>query len=93
MLSDARVAVALIGRNLGRGRAGLESLPVEIVDEHTHRVLAYVDALNRHGVKPDEGLVNGFADAPDLKESMSGLASLAAMASMREMFAPRRIAY
>lgn len=38
---------------------------MEIVSEHTHRVLAYVDALNRHGVKPQPGVVNEFAKKPE----------------------------
>jgi len=38
---------------------------VEIVDQHTHRVLAYVDALNRHGVKPLAQVVDAFAESPE----------------------------
>lgn len=38
---------------------------MEIVDERTHRVLAYIDALNRHGDRPDPYYVNEFAENPD----------------------------
>lgn len=34
---------------------------MQIVDQDTHRVLAYIDALNRHGVRPDQSMVNEFA--------------------------------
>jgi hypothetical protein len=42
---------------------------MEIVSEHVHRVLAYVEALNRHGVRPVRKAVNEFANGPDRKES------------------------
>lgn len=40
---------------------------MEIVSEHVHRVLAYVEALNRHGAKPRRDVVNAFAERPDRK--------------------------
>jgi len=45
---------------------------VEIVDQHTHRVLAYVDALNRHGVKPPFAVIDAFANAPDRRSKTVG---------------------
>ena len=39
---------------------------MEIVSEQVHRVLAYVEALNRHGVRPARQVVNEFARKPDL---------------------------
>ena len=38
---------------------------MNIVDEETHRVLAYVDALNRQGVTPHLSYVDEFGDAAD----------------------------
>lgn len=37
---------------------------VQIVDERTHQVLAYIDALNRHNLKPTEQMVAVFAKNP-----------------------------
>jgi hypothetical protein len=37
---------------------------MEIVSEHVHRVLAYVAALNRHGVRPGRRVVDEFARRP-----------------------------
>lgn len=47
--------------------------PVEIVNEDTHRVLAYVDALNRHGVRPHCEVVNEFACNPERKYRSDGI--------------------
>jgi hypothetical protein len=40
---------------------------MEIVSEDIHRVLAYVDALNRHGINPPALFVDRFAEAPDYR--------------------------
>ena len=45
---------------------------MEIVDEHTHRVLAYVDALNRQGIQPDRYFVDEFGDQPDRHTRRNG---------------------
>lgn len=37
---------------------------MEIVSEHVHRVLAYIEALNRHGVRPAGKAVDEFAKRP-----------------------------
>lgn len=42
---------------------------MEIVSAEVHRVLAYVEALNRHGVRPPADLVNQFASRPDQRTS------------------------
>lgn len=53
---------------------------MEIVDPEIHRVLSYIDALNKHGQKPQSELVDGFADAPDRKYLReSGILALAQM--------------
>lgn len=46
---------------------------MEIVSEQTHRVLAYIDAVNRHGAKPSHFLVDEFADEPDQKFRSFGI--------------------
>jgi hypothetical protein len=38
---------------------------MQIVEDATHRVLAYIDALNRHGIKPPAHFVDKFAEEPD----------------------------
>lgn len=38
---------------------------VEIVSENTHRVLEFVSALNRQGVKPARDVVDAFGSEPD----------------------------
>lgn len=64
--------------------------PVNIVDEDTHRVLAYVDALNRHGVGPARALVNQFAADPDQKVRMDGgLRGLQQLRMVASAFAER----
>lgn len=45
---------------------------MELLDEGTHRVLAYVDALNRHGVRPQRQMVEEFAAHRERKFSSSG---------------------
>lgn len=66
---------------------------MEIVSDQTHRVLAYLDALNRHGVKPDQYWVNEFADRPDLKvERVGGLSALGTTAHLLMAFAEREVA-
>lgn len=45
---------------------------MQIVDQDTHRVLAYIDALNRHGVRPSRPVVNEFADNPHQKHRNEG---------------------
>lgn len=42
---------------------------MEIVDEGTHRVLAYIEVLNRQGVTPTAAQVNAFANDPRPKSS------------------------
>jgi hypothetical protein len=63
-----------------------QAVLVEIVNEETHRVLAYVDALNRHGVRPPDQVVDAFAEEPDQKVTveggLSGLSSLRTVASI-----------
>lgn len=52
---------------------------MDIVSEETHRVLAYLDALNRHGVRPDRQWIDEFAEEPDqLVERVGGLGSIRA---------------
>ena len=46
---------------------------MEIVSEQTHRVLAYIGALNSHGAKPPHLLVDEFADEPDRKFTSFGI--------------------
>ena len=56
---------------------------MEIVDEETHRVLAYVDALNRQGVTPRRSLVDEFGDAPErIMTRRGGLVAVAAIQAM-----------
>lgn len=54
---------------------------MEIVDDKTHRVLAYVGALNQHGVRPNADLVDEYADRPKRRSTrvggIGGLSSLA----------------
>lgn len=38
---------------------------VEIVSEHVHRLLAYIAALNRNGVRPERQLIEEFAKRPE----------------------------
>jgi hypothetical protein len=65
---------------------------VEIVGEHTHRVLAYVDALNRHGVRPHPYWVNAFATEPDrLYREEGGLAAVGHQWQFLDVFAPRQV--
>lgn len=52
-------------------------MAVEIVDEDTHRVLAYVDALNRQGVKPHATSVDEFAERPGRGHGLRGMATFA----------------
>lgn len=40
---------------------------MEIVNGHVHRVLLYVDALNRHGASPSRDDINAFDESPDQK--------------------------
>ncbi|MBW3085500.1 hypothetical protein KEM60_01700 [Austwickia sp. TVS 96-490-7B] len=40
---------------------------MKIVDELTHRVLAYVEALGRHGAPPSKTQVNAFGSSPDVR--------------------------
>lgn len=66
--------------------------PVEIVNEETHRVLAYVDALNRHGVRPPRALVDEFAEAPEQKVRMDGgIRGLAQLRMVAATFAERYV--
>lgn len=51
---------------------------MEIVDEGTHRVLAYIETLNRQGVAPTTAQVNAFANNPRPKTS----GSLAALGTL-----------
>lgn len=48
---------------------------VEITSEDTHRLLAYVGALNQHGVKPEPRLVDVFADSPKRRAKRTGRAN------------------
>ena len=65
---------------------------MEIVDEHTHRVLAYVDALNRHGVKPPVPVVNAFANKPERKhKTISRFEFAMQRSSVLDMFASRNV--
>lgn len=53
------------------------------MDENTHRVLAYLEALNRHGVRPSRAQLDAFAELPH--RSISRRNGLAALPSLREM--------
>jgi hypothetical protein len=66
---------------------------MEIVSEHTHRVLAYVDALNRHGVKPQPGVVNEFAKKPEqlLSTTSSIAGAMYTRALLLSMFQPSSV--
>lgn len=60
------------------------------MSEQTHRVLAYVDALNRHGVKPSPRWVDQFAEEPKRRVAMvGGLSSIATVWS--EMMSEREV--
>jgi hypothetical protein len=66
---------------------------MEIVSEETHRVLAYVDALNRHGVKPRRLWVEQFADNPEPKvKRIGGLAAIQASARRAATLGERVVA-
>jgi hypothetical protein len=56
---------------------------MEIVDEETHRVLAYVDALNRQGVTPHRLSVDEFGDGADRRMARRG--GMAAVATLQAM--------
>ncbi|WIV44708.1 MULTISPECIES: hypothetical protein [Glutamicibacter] len=45
---------------------------MEIVNPHTHRVLAYIAALNRQGVPISLKAINEFGKYPDLKSKKTG---------------------
>ena len=55
---------------------------VEIVSEEVHRVLAYVEALNRHGVRPARALVDEFAARPDRKRPTATFPAMRTAAQM-----------
>lgn len=66
---------------------------VEVVDERTHRVLAYLDALNRHGVRPPRVLVNEFAESPEQKFTSESVFSAAVqLRTVMSMFDERLVA-
>lgn len=66
---------------------------MEIVNERTHRVLAYVDALNRHGIKPTQMLVEEFASNPNRKTKRTGgMGGISLSDSMLRMLGEREIA-
>lgn len=56
---------------------------MEIVDENTHRVLAYLEALNRHGVKPSRAQLDSFAEQPQRRVTRSS--GIASLGSIRDM--------
>jgi hypothetical protein len=45
---------------------------MKIADEETHRVLAYIGALNEHGEKPHHSLVEAYADQPHRRTKRTG---------------------
>lgn len=55
-------------------------MTVEIVDENTHRALAYLEALNRQGVKPSRAQLDSFAEQPQRRVSRrNGIADFASL--------------
>lgn len=65
---------------------------MEIVGEHTHRVLAYVDALNRHGIKPQPHYVEEFAKNPEqLTETVGGMAAFRTTGQLAATWGGRRV--
>ena len=65
-------------------------VPMEIVSERTHRVLAYVEAMNRHGVRPHAADVNAFAISPDHERVDVGIgATMASLAEMYDILGPK----
>jgi hypothetical protein len=55
---------------------------VEIADENTHRLLAYIDALNRQGIKPGFDLVDAFGDQSSRAHRRSNSLAEAVMPSI-----------
>lgn len=53
------------------------------MDENTHRVLAYLEALNRHGVTPTRAQLDAFAEQP--QRHISRHNGITAWASLSEM--------
>lgn len=66
---------------------------MEIVAAHTHRVLAYVSALNQHGQRPHRAVVDEFAKDPDRRyRSGGGIADLlTAASSLSSMLDKKRV--
>lgn len=64
---------------------------MQIVDKETHRVLAYVDALNRHGVRPSRQMVNEFAANPKQKYREDNVFGMSARAAIRTMFDVQKV--
>ncbi len=63
---------------------------MDIVTKQSHRVLAYVEALNRHGVKPHPYLVNQFAEQPDQRvERVGGFQAITLLAMLGERTVPK----
>jgi hypothetical protein len=62
---------------------------MEIVSEHVHRVLAYVAALNRHGIRPPHRVVNAFAKDP--QQEVSTTHPLAPALRTLSMLQPRTV--
>lgn len=66
---------------------------MEIVDEATHRVLAYVQALNRHGVRPHRTVVDEFGEAPERRFSQrSNMAAFDLRSQLTAIWSMQRVA-